>query len=39
MENVKFRSTKGLQLAGIWYSAKSDAVIVCAHGFAGEKTS
>jgi pimeloyl-ACP methyl ester carboxylesterase len=39
MESVNFLSTNGLKLAGIWYSAGSDAVLICAHGFAGEKTS
>jgi pimeloyl-ACP methyl ester carboxylesterase len=39
MENVKFGSSHDLQLGGIWYPAASDAVLVCAHGFAGEKTS
>jgi pimeloyl-ACP methyl ester carboxylesterase len=39
MECVNFGSTSGLQLAGIWYPAESDLVLVCAHGFAGEKTS
>jgi pimeloyl-ACP methyl ester carboxylesterase len=39
MENVKFGSSHDLQLSGIWYRASSAAVLVCAHGFAGEKTS
>ena len=39
MENVKLSSSHGLQLSGIWYAAPTDAVLVCAHGFAGEKTS
>jgi pimeloyl-ACP methyl ester carboxylesterase len=39
MENVNFRSSHELQLRGIWYPAASDAVLICAHGFAGEKTS
>jgi alpha-beta hydrolase superfamily lysophospholipase len=39
MEHVKFGSTNGLGLAGIWYPGNSDAVIICAHGTAGEKTS
>ncbi len=38
-EGVKFGSSHDLQLSGIWYPADSDAVLVCAHGFAGEKTS
>lgn len=39
MESVKFGSSHELQLSGIWYPAPGDAVLVCAHGFAGEKTS
>lgn len=39
IENVNFRSSHDLQLRGIWYSAPSDRVLICAHGFAGEKTS
>jgi pimeloyl-ACP methyl ester carboxylesterase len=39
MEFVKFASAKGLKLAGLWYPGKSDVAIICAHGFAGEKTS
>jgi pimeloyl-ACP methyl ester carboxylesterase len=39
MENVKFGTSHGLQLSGIWFAARSDAALVCAHGFAGEKTS
>jgi pimeloyl-ACP methyl ester carboxylesterase len=39
MEHVKFGSTNALGLAGIWYPGNSDAVIICAHGTAGEKTS
>ena len=37
--DVKFGSSHDLQFRGIWYPAASDAVLVCAHGFAGEKTS
>ena len=39
MECVKLPSTNGLNLAGTWYSGKSDVALICAHGFAGEKTS
>lgn len=39
MEDVKFGSSHGLQLTGIWYHGGSDRVLICAHGFAGEKTS
>lgn len=39
MERITFPSTNGLNLAGIWYPGDSEAVLICAHGFAGEKTS
>jgi pimeloyl-ACP methyl ester carboxylesterase len=39
MAPVNFRSSHELQLTGIWYPAGSDAALICAHGFAGEKTS
>jgi len=39
MEHVKFGSSHGLQLTGIWYQGGGDRVLICAHGFAGEKTS
>lgn len=39
MEGLNFGSSNGLKLRGIWYAGQSDAVLVCAHGFAGEKTS
>jgi pimeloyl-ACP methyl ester carboxylesterase len=39
IERVNLHSTNGLRLAGFWYPAASDLVLVCAHGFAGEKTS
>lgn len=38
-ERVNFRSSHGLKLSGTWYPARTDAALVCAHGFAGEKTS
>jgi alpha/beta superfamily hydrolase len=39
MERVSFRSTNHLNLAGIWYPSDSKVALICAHGFAGEKTS